>query len=196
MLALRPDVAAVIVGVNDTLRRTYDIQLMAAGLGRVHAALAAQGTALLTACLPDPGAMLRLPAPLARPLARRQRAVNAVVHALAGRYGHAAHNVLRVAEERGELAQPIVEGLPDLLAEATFSARHEQARSVGDVLLRRTHLAFVGGMTDRTLREVAEAVAGPLGWDAARVDEEIAAATESLRTAHRVDLAEAGVARI
>ena len=40
-----------------------------------------------------------------------------------------------------------------------------------DVLLRRTHLAFVGGMTERTLREVAEAVSGPLGWDADRVDE-------------------------
>ena len=65
-----------------------------------------------------------------------------------------------------------------------------------DVLLRRTHLAFVGGMTERTLREVAEAVAGPLGWDAARIDEEIATATASLRNAHRVDLAEAGVARI
>ena len=46
------------------------------------------------------------------------------------------------------------------------------------------------------LREVAEAVAAPLGWDSARVDEEIATTTEALRTAHRVDLAEAGVARI
>jgi hypothetical protein len=45
---------------------------------------------LLTACLPDPGGMLGLPGALARPLARRQRAVNTVVHALSDRYG-AAH---------------------------------------------------------------------------------------------------------
>ncbi len=52
----------------------------------MYATFAAQGTALLTACLPDPGAMLRLPGLLAHPLARRQRSVNAVVHALSERY--------------------------------------------------------------------------------------------------------------
>ncbi len=60
--------------------------------------------------------------------------------ALAGRYGYAAHEVLALAAERGELAQPIVPGLPDLLAEAVLAARREQARSVADVLLRRTRL--------------------------------------------------------
>jgi hypothetical protein len=63
----------------------------------VYAAFTARGTTLLTACLPDPGAMLGLPAALARPLARRQRAVNAVVHALSDRYGaihlHASEGV-------------------------------------------------------------------------------------------------------
>ncbi|MDF3302347.1 SGNH/GDSL hydrolase family protein [Streptomyces tropicalis] len=86
-LTLRPDLASVVVGVNDTLRRTFDIQAVAARLDRVYAALAGQGAVLLTACLPDPGAMLGLPGALALPLARRQRAVNAVVHALSDRYG-------------------------------------------------------------------------------------------------------------
>jgi glycerol-3-phosphate dehydrogenase len=61
---------------------------------------------------------------------------------LAGRYGHAAHEVLRVAAERPELAAPIQPGMPDLLAEVAYAARHEQARTVGDVLLRRTRLAL------------------------------------------------------
>ncbi|MFV0137181.1 SGNH/GDSL hydrolase family protein [Streptomyces sp. HMX87] len=86
-LALRPDMASVIVGVNDTLRCTFDIHAVAARLDRVYAAFRAQGAVLLTACLPDPGAMLGLPGALARPLARRQRAVNAVVHELSDRYG-------------------------------------------------------------------------------------------------------------
>ncbi|MFF0752426.1 SGNH/GDSL hydrolase family protein [Streptomyces sp. NPDC004267] len=86
-LALRPQLASVVVGVNDTLRRTFDIGLLARRLDRVCAELTAAGTVLLTACLPDPGRMLGLPAPLARPLARRQRAVNAVVHDLSARYG-------------------------------------------------------------------------------------------------------------
>ncbi|MEW2398320.1 SGNH/GDSL hydrolase family protein [Streptomyces sp. NPDC046862] len=85
-LALRPDVVSVVIGVNDTLRCTFDIHAVAARLDEVYAAFRAQGALLLTACLPDPGAMLGLPGALARPLARRQRAVNAVVHALSERY--------------------------------------------------------------------------------------------------------------
>ncbi|MGP4009418.1 SGNH/GDSL hydrolase family protein [Streptomyces sp. 4N124] len=95
-LDLRPDVASVVIGVNDTLRYTFDIHAVAERLDKVYAAFAAQGTIVLTACLPDPGSMLRLPGSLARPLARRQRAVNTVVHALSERYG-AVH--LHAAEE-------------------------------------------------------------------------------------------------
>jgi glycerol-3-phosphate dehydrogenase len=90
--------------------------------------------------------------------------------ALAGRYGHAAKDVLAVAAERGELAQPIVPGLPDLLAEAVHAARAEQARSVGDVLLRRTRLGLLAARelaSDETIVErVATALAPELGWTA------------------------------
>lgn len=98
-LALRPDIVSVVVGVNDTLRHTFDIHAVAARLDEAYAALTAQGAVLLTACLPDPGTMLGLPGALARPLARRQGAVNAVVHALSRRHG-AVH--LHAAE--GDLA--------------------------------------------------------------------------------------------
>ncbi|UNM16665.1 SGNH/GDSL hydrolase family protein [Streptomyces formicae] len=87
VLAFAPDIASVVVGVNDTLRHTFDIHDIAVRLNKVCAALSESGTRLLTACLPDPGTMLALPGPLARPLARRQRGVNAVVHALSERYG-------------------------------------------------------------------------------------------------------------
>jgi lysophospholipase L1-like esterase len=86
-LDLRPDVASVVVGVNDTLRGTFDIEKIAERLDRVYASFTRQGTAVLTACLPDPGTMLGLPAVLGNPLARRQRAVNTVVHTLSERYG-------------------------------------------------------------------------------------------------------------
>jgi glycerol-3-phosphate dehydrogenase len=99
---------------------------------------------------------------------------------LAGRYGFVAHEVLRLAAGRPELAEPIVPGRPDLLAEAVHAARREQARTVGDVLLRRTRLALTAA---RALcapsadgpERVAAAMAGELGWDAARVAEEAAA---------------------
>ncbi|MDW4904354.1 SGNH/GDSL hydrolase family protein [Streptomyces sp. ADMS] len=86
-LDLEPDIVSVVIGVNDTLRRTFDIHAVATRLDEVYAAFTERGALLLTACLPDPGAMLGLPGALANPLARRQRAVNAVVHALSERYG-------------------------------------------------------------------------------------------------------------
>ncbi|MFE4721610.1 SGNH/GDSL hydrolase family protein, partial [Streptomyces sp. NPDC056728] len=42
-LALRPDIASVLVGVNDTLRRTFDIHAVAARLDHVYAAFTEQG---------------------------------------------------------------------------------------------------------------------------------------------------------
>jgi glycerol-3-phosphate dehydrogenase len=98
--------------------------------------------------------------------------------ALAGRYGYAAERVLRIAGERGELAQPIIEGLPDLLAEAPHAAREEQARTVADVLLRRTRVGLLAGRavangTDPAPHRVARALGAELGWDERRVTQEV-----------------------
>ncbi|MGP4004385.1 SGNH/GDSL hydrolase family protein, partial [Streptomyces sp. 8N706] len=82
----RPQVASVVVGVNDTLRDTFDIGRFAGHLDTVLRSFREDGTTVLTACLPDPGRMLGLPALLARPLARRMQAVNTVVHALSTRH--------------------------------------------------------------------------------------------------------------
>jgi glycerol-3-phosphate dehydrogenase len=95
---------------------------------------------------------------------------------LADRYGYVAHEVLGIAAERGALAQPILPGHPDLLAEAVHAARSEQARTVGDVLLRRSRLGLLDA---RALAEdpsavdrVAAATGAELGWDADRVTTE------------------------
>jgi glycerol-3-phosphate dehydrogenase len=105
---------------------------------------------------------------------------------LAGRYGFAAHDVLQVAAERGELAQPIVEGLPDLLAEAAFAVRREQAATVGDVLLRRTRVALLAAReaeSGEVAERVAAALGRELGWDEAAQ----AAAVEAWREEARAE---------
>jgi glycerol-3-phosphate dehydrogenase len=99
--------------------------------------------------------------------------------ALASRYGHAAHQVLALAAERGELAQPIVPGLPDLLAEVALAARREQARSIGDVLLRRTRLGLLAARElvgeeavhaagGTPVERVGDILARELGWSPER----------------------------
>jgi glycerol-3-phosphate dehydrogenase len=105
---------------------------------------------------------------------------------LAARYGHAAHDVLAIAAQRGELAQPVVEGRPDLLAEVVHAARREQARTVGDVLLRRTRLGLVAARDvaapdGEVARRVAAAMASETGWDGAAQEAAAAAFADEAR---------------
>ncbi|HTN23876.1 MAG TPA: glycerol-3-phosphate dehydrogenase C-terminal domain-containing protein, partial [Solirubrobacteraceae bacterium] len=112
---------------------------------------------------------------------------DAAYTALAGRYGHLAHDVLTVAREDERLAGPIVSDLPDLLAEVVYAARREQARSLGDVLLRRTRLGLLAarelGADGAVVARVAGALAGELGWDG----EEVAAQREAWRAEARAE---------
>jgi glycerol-3-phosphate dehydrogenase len=109
--------------------------------------------------------------------------------ALASRYGYGAHEVLALIAEREELAQPIVPGLPDLLAEVVIAARREQARSVGDVLLRRTRLGLLaarellgdGEALTPSVGRVADVLAGELGWSHERTAEEASRFLEEAR---------------
>jgi glycerol-3-phosphate dehydrogenase len=107
--------------------------------------------------------------------------------ALAGRYGYAAREVLALAGrngdarqgraspgfgKRGELAQPIVPGLPDLLAEVALAARREQARSIGDVFLRRTRLGLLAAR-ELPVARVADVLARELDWSPERTAREV-----------------------
>jgi glycerol-3-phosphate dehydrogenase len=99
---------------------------------------------------------------------------------LAARYGHAARDVLRLAVAAPQLAGRITPDLPDLVAECAFAAGHEQARSVADVLLRRTRVGLLDARAlaapdSEGARRAARAVAGELGWDEQRIDAELRA---------------------
>jgi len=94
---------------------------------------------------------------------------------LAFRYGHATRAVLDLAWKDAKMARPVVDGRPDLLAEAAIAARLEQARGVADVLLRRTRLGILAAPQLRdagAVRPVAEAMGRELGWSRRRVKRE------------------------
>ena len=86
-LLLRPHVASVVVGINDTLRAGFDPVRTGQATARTVAALTASGATVLTMRLPDPAQMFGLPAGLARPLSRRMRAVTAELDRIAAHYG-------------------------------------------------------------------------------------------------------------
>jgi glycerol-3-phosphate dehydrogenase len=121
--------------------------------------------------------------------------------------GHAPELVDRMLTRYGTRASDVLAAIPVDAAplehadgyfreELAHIAATEQAVHLIDILLRRTSIAFVGGMSLQTLREVADAVAAPLGWDAERVEAEIDGAVKILKEAHRVEFEEVGTAHI
>ena len=83
-VALAPDLASVIVGMNDLLRPRFDAAALRRDLSALYGALAATGAVVLTATLPEPGIGVPLPAQMRASFVRRGRRLNdAIRHAAA-----------------------------------------------------------------------------------------------------------------
>ncbi|WP_420713842.1 glycerol-3-phosphate dehydrogenase/oxidase [Arthrobacter sp. H14-L1] len=84
-------------------------------------------------------------------------------------------------------ADRVFDSTPELSnREIAFMVEHEQIGHLIDVLIRRTSLAFRGLVTADLLTETAQALAGPLGWDASRCSYEIQHAQDILHQFHGV----------
>jgi glycerol-3-phosphate dehydrogenase len=115
-------------------------------------------------------------AALATPGAARARGADeALLAMLVGRYGGEALAVLGLIEQRPDLAEPLVPGLPYMAAEAVYAVRYEMALCLEDVLSRRTRaLLFDADASRAAAAGVAELMASELGWDEDRVADEVA----------------------
>ncbi|WAL66968.1 SGNH/GDSL hydrolase family protein [Amycolatopsis cynarae] len=82
-LALRPDLATVMAGMNDLIRPGFDAAAVAACLDEMFAALTGAGAHVITVTFPDVGRMM----PIARPLGARVRELNARILAASARHG-------------------------------------------------------------------------------------------------------------
>ena len=102
------------------------------------------------------------------------------------RYGTRAEDVIAhlkagkdtVFDSTGELSD----------RELVFMVENEQIGHLIDVMIRRTSLAFRGLVTSELLAETAAALAGPLGWNEARVADEISHSIETLSRFHGVQV--------
>ncbi|MBA2465928.1 MAG: glycerol-3-phosphate dehydrogenase/oxidase [Nocardioidaceae bacterium] len=93
---------------------------------------------------------------------------------LLGRYGGLVDELLELIVDRPELAEPLPGAEDYLSAEVVYAVSHEGARHLDDVLTRRTRISietFDRGVA--AARPAASLMAGALGWDAFRVEEEI-----------------------
>ena len=101
---------------------------------------------------------------------------------LAGRFGTEAGAVLAMADGRPDLLEPLVAGLPYLRVEAVWAVQREMARSVSDVLDRRTQASYRDARAGADAATAVAGLIGPeLGWDEARADAEAATYAAQLR---------------
>jgi len=95
--------------------------------------------------------------------------------ALADRYGGEAAAVRALVADDPALGEPLVPGLPYLRAEAVYAARHEMARTLDDVLTRRTRARLLArDASAEAAADVAALLAPELGWDDAEQQRQVA----------------------
>ncbi len=109
---------------------------------------------------------------------------------LAGRFGTDTPAVLALTAGRPELLEPLVPGLPYLAVEAVYAVRSEMARSLSDVLDRRTRAVLHDAAgTAESAHRVASLIAPDLGW----TDEHAFAEAEAYAASVRAVLVRAGL---
>ncbi|HSJ64831.1 MAG TPA: glycerol-3-phosphate dehydrogenase [Gemmatimonadaceae bacterium] len=89
-------------------------------------------------------------------------------------YGSEWRDVWALAEPDACLREPVVEGLPYRMAEVRWAVEREMARSLGDVLIRRMHVAFEAEDHGAAAAErVAGVMAETLEWTPERRSAEL-----------------------
>jgi glycerol-3-phosphate dehydrogenase len=99
---------------------------------------------------------------------------------LLNRYGSESPHVLALGDDRPELLEPAVAGLPYTRAELVYAAREEMAQTLDDVLSRRTRAMIQRAQpTMAAAPALAELIAADMGWSASEAAEQAARFTES-----------------
>jgi lysophospholipase L1-like esterase len=157
-LRIRPEVAVLVVGMNDTLRSDFDAAGLDSDYEAVVAALRAVGATVLTVRFHDHSQVFWLPGSLRRALRKRIEELNAVtdavvtrhrigcldLHALPGGYDRATWSVDRLhPSELGH--RMLARGFGELLAEAGFAVPSpvSLARSGGREVTALHHLVWL-----------------------------------------------------
>ncbi len=91
-------------------------------------------------------------------------------------YGSDADEIRKLIEADARLGEPLHAALPYIKAEVVWAARHEMARTVEDVLARRTRALFLNARAALAMAPaVADLMASELGWDEATRSKQLAA---------------------
>ena len=112
---------------------------------------------------------------------------------LAYSYGSEYGQILDYVEEDPAWGQALTASTPIIRAEIVHAIRAEMARTLADVILRRTELGAGGRPDDTCLQACADLMAAELGWEPARTNQEIANVLAAFPAVGRKPLVSMGV---
>lgn len=95
-------------------------------------------------------------------------------------YGTEYAAVLKLARDNPALAE-VLNADGEILAQIVYAVGQEMARTLPDIVLRRTGIGTLGHPGREILRKAAAVAAPVLGWDGARVEHEVAETSRLLQ---------------
>lgn len=109
---------------------------------------------------------------------------------LAARFGTEASLINEMIAENPGLGEQLIAGLPYLRAEAVFAVKYEMARTLDDILSRRTRARIINRRASvASARAVAELIAPLLNWGEQEINNQVLAYCDSCADEDRAALA-------
>jgi glycerol-3-phosphate dehydrogenase len=87
-------------------------------------------------------------------------------------YGTEYAEIIKLARTDKALSETLNDD-GEIMAEVIFAVREEMARTLADIVMRRTGIGTLGNPGENILRKVANVAAKELNWDANKIEQEI-----------------------
>lgn len=104
----------------------------------------------------------------------------ATLEYLARNYGTEYKEIAKLAREDQALSETLNDD-GEIQAQVVYAIRNEMARTLSDIVMRRTGIGTLGNPGEEVLRKVAVVAAKELRWDKEKTEKEIAAVVRQLK---------------
>ena len=104
----------------------------------------------------------------------------ATMEYLARNYGTEYREIAKLAREDQSLSETLNND-GEIQAQVVYAVRNEMARTLSDIVMRRTGIGTLGNPGEEVLRKVADVAARELRWDKEKTEKEIAAVARQLK---------------
>ncbi len=160
-----------VIGVKYTTARGVAERAVTAAARRLGKRLRPSRTAIAT--LPGAGIADHEALAIETARARHLELPAATISHVVALYGEAGAAIVHLMAEHPELREPVAPGAATVGAEVIYAIDTEMAMTLGDIVVRRTALGAAGHPGRDAVEGVARIAASRLGWDAARIEEEV-----------------------